>query len=331
MENRKKPRKKQTKSARSENVKNSVNGKQSTPSTVKDCLLNRRQMCESLGISGPGFDRWGVEPVERIGNQSFYDVRSVLDNRIEAALHRQQQEHPDPLSGEDLDPIQEQARLAKEKADAQALKNAITRGEQIPAEAAALIFGRVAAEMAAILDSLEANINSSKHRWKAFSGAMDMMLGVSNTGSKKLFKLQKTLSLAKAVATLPSAVIESFHNSGGYPWGIPAAAAMAAAGAAQIAQIKSTNFSGGSRGGGSVSGGGAPTAAPPSRGNSLDGINQFASNDIQQPQSLNQIIIQGDVIGDSSERFIEDIQTRMENGDLLLFSNNSRQAQELKG
>ncbi|MFS1525626.1 phage tail length tape measure family protein [Microbulbifer sp. 2304DJ12-6] len=170
---------------------------------------------------------------------------------------------------------------------------------------------------------------SSKNRWKAFSGAMDMMLGVSNTGSKKLFKIQKTLSLAKAVATLPSAVIESFNNSGGYPWGIPAAVAMAAAGAAQIAQIKSTNFSGGGTAA-SVSGGGA-TTLPSSTGATAARLDTFASNDApQQPRTQVIIQIQGDVVGDSSERFIEDLRTGISSGDLVIIDKNSRQAQELR-
>ncbi|WP_299947754.1 terminase small subunit [uncultured Microbulbifer sp.] len=123
-----------------------------------DYWLNKRQVCDSLGITATAFDKWKVAPVARVGNCNYYDLRSLVDNRIEAVLRRQQLEHPAPSSGEKLDPVQEHARLAKEKADDQALKNAKGRAEQIPAEAAALIFGRVAAEMAAILDSLEANI-----------------------------------------------------------------------------------------------------------------------------------------------------------------------------
>ncbi|WKD51690.1 hypothetical protein [Microbulbifer spongiae] len=171
---------------------------------------------------------------------------------------------------------------------------------------------------------------SSKNRWKAFSGAMDMMLGISNTGSKKLFKIQKTLSLAKAVATLPSAVIESFHNSGGYPWGIPAATAMAAAGAAQIAQIKSANFSDGGSAA-NVSGGATAATLPSTTGATAARLDTFADNDApQQPRTQVIIQIQGDVVGDSSERFIEDLRTGISSGDLVIIDKNSRQAQELR-
>ncbi|WP_444905317.1 hypothetical protein ACJJIU_22095 (plasmid) [Microbulbifer sp. CnH-101-E] len=173
---------------------------------------------------------------------------------------------------------------------------------------------------------------SSKNRWKAFGSAMDMMLGISNTGSKKLFKIQKALSLAKAVATLPSAIIESYHNSGGYPWGIPAAVAMAATGAMQIAQIKSSNFSGGGGGVGSVSaGGGGLASAPPSQGASLDGINQFASNDQQQSGTVLHLTIQGDLIGDNAQTIADQIKTLITEQDYELIETDSRQAQSLAG
>ena len=173
---------------------------------------------------------------------------------------------------------------------------------------------------------------SSKNRVASVFGAFQQMLGVSDASSKKLFKIQKGLALAKAVATLPGAVIESFNNSGGYPWGIPAAAAMAATGAAQIAQIKSANFSGGG-GGGAVPGigGGAATAAPPSQGASLAGINQFARNDAVQPGTVVNLNISGDLIGDNAQTIAGQITTLIAEQDLVIIPNGSRQAQELAG
>ncbi|MEX2964206.1 phage tail length tape measure family protein [Microbulbifer sp. TYP-18] len=172
---------------------------------------------------------------------------------------------------------------------------------------------------------------TSKARRKAVSGAFDMMLGVSNTGSKKLFKLQKALSLAKAVATLPSAIIESYHNSGGYPWGIPAAIAMAAAGATQIAQIKSANFSGGGTAA-SVSGGGSAAPLPTTNGATAARLDTFANNDEpQQPKGQLVINIAGDVIGEHGALVMDQLHNLLEEQDVVLFSRNSRQAQELKG
>jgi len=75
--------------------------------------------------------------------------------------------------------------------------------------------------------------------------------------SKKMFNINKALALATAAAELPSAIISSFKNGGGYPWGLIPAGLMAAQGAAQINAIKSAKFGGGSSAP-SVGGGGAP-------------------------------------------------------------------------
>jgi TP901 family phage tail tape measure protein len=66
--------------------------------------------------------------------------------------------------------------------------------------------------------------------------------------SKTMFKINKTLALANAVATLPSAVIKAIDNGGGLPWGAIPGAITLAAGLAQIQAIKSTTFSGGGGG-----------------------------------------------------------------------------------
>ncbi|USD22156.1 phage tail length tape measure family protein [Microbulbifer variabilis] len=170
---------------------------------------------------------------------------------------------------------------------------------------------------------------SSKNRWKAFGGAMDMMLGISNTGSKKLFKIQKALSLAKAAATLPSAIIESYNNSGGYPWGIPAAVAMAAAGAAQIAQIKSASFDGGASAS-SVSTGGA-VASTPSESFAASNDDGFVEGDSQQPGTVVNLTIQGDLIGDNAQTIADKLTTMFAEQDLVAIPEDSRQAQILRG
>ncbi|WP_444884519.1 hypothetical protein [Microbulbifer sp. PSTR4-B] len=170
---------------------------------------------------------------------------------------------------------------------------------------------------------------SSKNRWQAFGGAMDMMLGISNTGSKKLFKIQKALSLAKAAATLPGAIIESYNNSGGYPWGIPAAVAMAAAGAAQIAQIKSASFDGGASAS-SVSTGGA-VASTPSESFAASNDDGFVEGDSQQPGTVVNLTIQGDLIGDNAQTIADKLTTMFAEQDLVAIPEDSRQAQILRG
>lgn len=43
--------------------------------------LNKKNMAKSLGISVQAFGNWGVEPITKIGNQTFYTVSDVLKNR----------------------------------------------------------------------------------------------------------------------------------------------------------------------------------------------------------------------------------------------------------
>ena len=72
--------------------------------------------------------------------------------------------------------------------------------------------------------------------------ALTTMTNASKTQSRAMFNLNKAAALAHAMVALPPAVIESYRNAGGYPWGIIPAGLMAAAGAAEIAKITSTQF-----------------------------------------------------------------------------------------
>jgi|GEM_PF-6223252 len=47
--------------------------------------LNKSNMASSLGISVQAFDKWKVDPVARIGREVFFDVRTVVINRLENA------------------------------------------------------------------------------------------------------------------------------------------------------------------------------------------------------------------------------------------------------
>lgn len=102
-----------------------------------------------------------------------------------------------------------------------------------------------------------------------------------------MFDLQKAFALANAVATLPSAVIKSFHNGGGYPWGIVPASLMAAAGAAQIQQIKSTQFGGGGGGVKRPSGGGGTALGAPAASGLPAGSTAVPSGKEKPVQTVN--------------------------------------------
>lgn len=108
----------------------------------------------------------------------------------------------------------------------------------------------------AALDQLEFNNKI------AMAGQLgNALISFGQGQSKKIFNIGKKLALAQAAVSLPSAVIKSFENGGGYPWGLIPAAAMAAQGLQQINSIRNTTFDSG--GGFSGVGGGGATSSQP--------------------------------------------------------------------
>lgn len=73
-----------------------------------------------------------------------------------------------------------------------------------------------------------------------------------DTNNKKDFERQKKRNVALATISTAAAVVQSFLNGGGYPWGLVPAGLMAAQGFAQIQNIKKQQYSGG---------GGSPSVA----------------------------------------------------------------------
>jgi phage terminase Nu1 subunit (DNA packaging protein) len=125
-----------------------------TTITRQPFWLNKKTMADSLGISVQAFDKWSVTPVAKIGRESFYDVRSVLDNRLQHQTGKQQPgaEEVDPLIGYKID--LERWRLTKEQADTQARKNKIGDKELVPVGFAIFVLARIAALLASYLDTI---------------------------------------------------------------------------------------------------------------------------------------------------------------------------------
>jgi phage terminase Nu1 subunit (DNA packaging protein) len=110
--------------------------------------LNQQQMAKSLNLTVSAFARWEVEPVARIGKQVFYDVNSVLENRLSKA----------GPTGSNGDIEAERLRLTSAQAEGQELKNELAKGRIAPIEIITLSLSTVAGAAAGILDSLPLNI-----------------------------------------------------------------------------------------------------------------------------------------------------------------------------
>lgn len=125
-----------------------------TTITRQPFWLNKKSMADSLGISVQAFDKWGVQAVAKIGRESFYDVRSVLDNRLQHQTGKQQPE------GEERDPHIaykidcERLRLTKEQADTQARKNKIGDKELAPVAFMTFALSKLSAQLAATLNTI---------------------------------------------------------------------------------------------------------------------------------------------------------------------------------
>lgn len=120
--------------------------------------LNKVRMAASLGISVQAFDKWGVKPIAKIGRETFYDVRSVLDNRLkhQGDKHQPGADVVDPLIGYKID--LERLRLTKEQADAQARKNRVGDKELVPVGFMVYALANLSARLASTLNTVHKNV-----------------------------------------------------------------------------------------------------------------------------------------------------------------------------
>jgi phage terminase Nu1 subunit (DNA packaging protein) len=112
------------------------------------CWLIQQNMAKSLGVTVSAFARWEVEPVARIGKHVYYDVRAVLNNRLEKA----------DQAGNTGDIDAERLRLTRAQAEGQEIKNELAKGKTAPMEIITLSLSTVAGAASGILDSLPLNI-----------------------------------------------------------------------------------------------------------------------------------------------------------------------------
>jgi phage terminase Nu1 subunit (DNA packaging protein) len=119
--------------------------------------LNKSEMAKSLGISPQAFDKWGVEPVARIGREAFYRVQDVVNNRVEHASRKQQ---PEGLGGEVADPLieyrllQERLRLTTAQAYAVEQKNQVNDKVLIPAPFVTFALEKIASKIGSKLETV---------------------------------------------------------------------------------------------------------------------------------------------------------------------------------
>lgn len=119
--------------------------------------LNKQDMAASCGLSLTGFDKWGIEPVAKIGRNTYYRVEDVLSNRkikwMEAQAVRgaaeQTPEIPSVVEAE-----REKMLLTREQRIGQELKNAQTRRELAEVAVIAWVVSQLGAKISAHLEAV---------------------------------------------------------------------------------------------------------------------------------------------------------------------------------
>ncbi|MBB7079383.1 terminase small subunit [Escherichia coli] len=118
---------------------------------MKSHLMNKKNMAKSCRVSATAFDKWGVTPVERKGREAFYDVASVIDNRVNNAIS---QLTNDKGEIDDDELLRVRIRLLTAQAEAQELKNERERGDVIDTEFCMYALSKLASQISSIMDSL---------------------------------------------------------------------------------------------------------------------------------------------------------------------------------
>lgn len=119
-------------------------------------LLNKKNMAKSCKVGMTAFDKWGIEPVQRLGREALYDVASVVSNRVENELSKIMDQGGDI---DDIELLKARIRLTNAQADSQELKNARETGEVIDTAFATHALAKLAAEISSIMDSLPLTIS----------------------------------------------------------------------------------------------------------------------------------------------------------------------------
>ncbi|EPJ4525156.1 terminase small subunit [Pseudomonas aeruginosa] len=125
--------------------------------------LNKSEMAKSLGISPQAFDKWGVEPVAKIGREAFFRVQDVVQNRVDHATRKQQpewrdEEGLDPLAEKKL--LQERLRLTTAQADGQEQKNQVAARTLIPVPFVTFALAKIAAKIGSKLETVCKTVRS---------------------------------------------------------------------------------------------------------------------------------------------------------------------------
>jgi len=124
--------------------------------------LMKKDMAASCGVSPQAFTSWGVPPYTKIKNSVYFDVKSVLENRVANALAKTTQNTTTTTSydiSEIADPVEKlRARKTEQEIKALELKNAVLEGRSLPASAVTEVLSRILGAAVNIFETLPLDI-----------------------------------------------------------------------------------------------------------------------------------------------------------------------------
>lgn len=127
--------------------------------------LNKKEMAASIGISVQAFGNWKIDPVAKIGRETFYTVDDVLDFYVERELKRFGENDNQPiadieeqLSSGDLSASKrgELLRIRKLELENHRLKlqNEVLEGRSLPSWAVTQVLAKILSRTGEIFDGL---------------------------------------------------------------------------------------------------------------------------------------------------------------------------------
>ena len=115
--------------------------------------LNKKALCSSLSINASAFDKWGVQPIAKIGREVFYTVADVIENRLKKERDKNNEKNhqtdESKLEGERL----KIAKLREEVKQLE-LRNAVLEGKSLPSEGVTKVLAKILSQSGDILDTL---------------------------------------------------------------------------------------------------------------------------------------------------------------------------------
>lgn len=208
-------------------------------------------------VDGSGGKKPAGDGVTTGQEKSFLSLKKRLE--LETMAIQEEAEVRKAFANEEINQRQLDEELALQGIfyNYEARRMAVLENEKMTAEQKAQLLEELSAQelaaeeakqaelTAAAKQGAEDRVNTTKWSTEATLSALGTGFNALANLESKNFDRQKKLRKASVVVDTASAIMKTWDANGGYPYAIPPALAMAAAGAAQLAQINKTNPGGG--------------------------------------------------------------------------------------